>query len=55
MEMTPAEVKAKLDAGSAFEDAMSMAYREALTSPEFLLLREPAGKLGDHTLAARLS
>ena len=50
-----AKVKAKLDAGAAFEDAMRVAYREALTSPEFLLLREPAGKLTDHALASRLS
>jgi hypothetical protein len=50
-----AKVKAKLAAGAAFEDAMRTAYREALTSPEFLFLREPAGKLDDHALAARLS
>ncbi len=50
-----AKVKAKLEAGSAFEDAMRVAYREALTSPEFLLLRETLGKLSDHELAARLS
>ena len=50
-----ADVKANLDSGAAFEDAMRMAYREALTSPEFLLLREPVGRLDDHSLAARLS
>ena len=50
-----AKVRAKLDEGAAFEDAMRVAYREALVSPEFLLLREPAGKLTDHALASRLS
>ena len=50
-----AKVKAKLDAGAAFEDAMRVAYREALVSPEFLLLREAPGKLTDNALAARLS
>jgi len=50
-----AKVKTKVDAGASFEDAMRAAYREALTSPEFLLLREPAGDLTDHALAARLS
>ncbi|RBP43638.1 cytochrome c [Roseimicrobium gellanilyticum] len=50
-----AKVKARLDAGAAFEDAMRTAYREALTSPEFLFIREPAGKLDDHALASRLS
>lgn len=50
-----AAIKAALDSGSAFEDAMRMAYREALSSPEFLLLREPVGQLDDHALAARLS
>lgn len=49
------KVKAKLTAGAAFEDAMRSAYREALTAPEFLLLREKPGKLDDHSLAARLS
>lgn len=48
-------VKAKLDRGAAFEDALRAAYRQVLTSPEFLFLHEPAGKLSDHALAARLS
>jgi hypothetical protein len=48
-------VKARLDAGGAFEDAMISAYRAALTSPEFLLLREPVGTLDDDALATRLS
>lgn len=50
-----AKARAKLDAGLAFEDAMRAAYREALTAPEFLFLREPAGRLTDHALASRLS
>ena len=49
------EVDEKLDAGAAFEDAMRSVYREALTSPEFLFLREPIGKLDNDALAARLS
>lgn len=49
------KVKQKMEGGAAFEDAMRVAYREALTSPEFLLLRETPGKLDDHALAARLS
>lgn len=49
------KVQAKLADGAAFEDAMRAAYREALTSPEFLFLQEPSGKLSDHALAARLS
>lgn len=55
MEEYTSKVKTRLDAGAAFEDAMRAAYREALTSPEFLFLREPAGKLSDHALATRLS
>jgi hypothetical protein len=50
-----AKVKSRLDAGGAFEDAMRTAYREALTSPEFLFIRESAGKLDDYALASRLS
>jgi hypothetical protein len=41
--------------GSAFQDSMILAYREILTSPEFMLLREPVGKLDNHALASRLS
>ena len=48
-------VKSRIDAGAAFEDAMRAVYREILTSPDFLFLREPAGMLSDHALAARLS
>ncbi|MFT5470746.1 MAG: hypothetical protein ACI8UO_005877 [Verrucomicrobiales bacterium] len=49
------KVTDKLDDGTAFQDAIISAYREVLTSPEFMLLREPVGKLDNHTLASRLS
>lgn len=49
------KVSARMKEGAAFQDAMIATYREALTSPEFLLLPEPAGKLSDHALAQRLS
>jgi hypothetical protein len=48
-------VKSRLSSGLAFEDAMRVAYRQALTCPEFLLLREDAGRLDDYALASRLS
>jgi hypothetical protein len=48
-------VKQRLEAGAAFQDAMLAAYRGMLTAPDFLLLREPAGRLDAHALAARLS
>lgn len=41
--------------GEAFEDAMLKTYRAALASANFLLLREPVGKLDDYALASRLS
>ncbi len=50
-----AMVKARLDAGAAFQDAMLSAYRGILTAPEFLLLRETPGKFSAHMLAARLA
>ena len=50
-----AKVKSRLAGGAAFEDAMRSVYREVLTSPEFLFLREPAGALDEYALAARLS
>ncbi|MFT5856952.1 MAG: hypothetical protein ACI8XO_004208, partial [Verrucomicrobiales bacterium] len=49
------KVTKKIADGAAFQDAMIFAYREILTSPEFMLLREPVGKLDDHALASRLS
>lgn len=41
--------------GFCFEDAMKAAYKAALLSPHFLLLRESPGKLDDYALANRLS
>ena len=49
------QVKQRIDGGAAFQDAMIAAYRAILSSPEFLLLREPAGKLDDFLIATRLS
>ena len=49
------KVTKRLANGTAFQDVMILAYREILTSPEFMLLREPVGKLDDHALATRLS
>ena len=42
-------------AGATFEEAMRVGLRAILTSPEFLLLEEHAGKLDDYALASRLS
>jgi hypothetical protein len=50
-----ARVKAKLDAGFSFEQAMRVAYKQVLVSPHFLFLREKPGKLDDFALASRLS
>lgn len=41
--------------GADFESALRTALTAMLCSPDFLYLREPAGKLDDHALAARLS
>jgi len=49
------KVTKNLADGRAFQDALILAYREVLISPEFMLLREPVGKLDDHALASRLS
>jgi mono/diheme cytochrome c family protein len=48
-------VKARLDSGYRFEQAMRVGYKAVLTSPEFLYLREKPGQLDDHALASRLS
>ena len=60
--VTPAEVSryvavvtGRLAQKASFEEAMRAAYRVALCSPDFLFLREPAGKLDDYALASRLS
>ena len=47
--------KSRLANGYSFEDAMRVAYKGVLTSPEFLFLREKPGKLDDYALASRLS
>ncbi len=56
-EMAPfiALVKARLDNGYRFEEAMRVGCKAVLTSPEFLFLRETPGRLDDFALAARLS
>lgn len=41
--------------GSTLMQALRTAQMAMLCSPDFLYLREPAGKLDDHALAARLS
>jgi hypothetical protein len=48
-------VKEKLDRKYTFEDAMRVALRAALASPNFLFLREAPGPLDDFALANRLS
>ena len=50
-----AKVTTRLAAGAAFQDAMIAVYREVLTSPDCMLMREPIGKLDDHALATRLA
>jgi hypothetical protein len=48
-------VRSRLAAGDAFEVALRRAYRAALCSPDFLFLKEPAGRLDDWAVASRLS
>ncbi len=50
-----ARVKARLDAGSSFEQALRVGLKSVLVSPQFLFLREKPGKLDDIALASRLS
>lgn len=45
----------ELASGASFYDAMMTAYVAVLCSPDFLYLKEPAGKLDDFAIAARLS
>jgi hypothetical protein len=47
--------KQELAEGTTFEQALRTAHVTVLCSPEFLFLREPAGKLDDYAVAARLS
>ncbi len=56
-EMKPfaALVEKRMAEKSSFEQAMRAALSAIMTSPEFLFLREPAGKLSDLALASRLS
>jgi hypothetical protein len=48
-------VAKSLEMGQPFEAALRTGYKAVLASPKFLFLREPAGPLDDHALAARLS
>jgi Protein of unknown function (DUF1592)/Protein of unknown function (DUF1588)/Protein of unknown function (DUF1587)/Protein of unknown function (DUF1585)/Protein of unknown function (DUF1595)/Planctomycete cytochrome C len=47
--------RTQLAGGANFEQAMRTAYIAALSSPDFLFLREQPGQLDDFALAARLS
>lgn len=49
-------VRASLDAGKSFEEALRLGLKGVLCSPEFLFLDEPGREtLADHALATRLS
>ncbi|NDC52981.1 MAG: DUF1592 domain-containing protein [Planctomycetia bacterium] len=43
------------EAGGPFDAALRAGYRAILCSPRFIYLTEPAGRLDDHAIAARLS
>jgi hypothetical protein len=45
----------QMDLGRSFAAALRAAYKMALTSPQFLFLRESPGELDSYALAARLS
>lgn len=45
----------ELAGGASFLDAMMAAYVAVLCSPDFLYLKEPAGRLDDFAIASRLS
>ena len=47
--------KAQSDEGANFEEALRTAVVAIFTSPEFLFLQEPAGRLDDFAIASRLS
>jgi hypothetical protein len=47
--------QAELKGGASLADALRGAYRGVLSSPRFLYLEEPVGRLPDHALATRLS
>lgn len=44
-----------IDDNACFQDAMRLAYKAALCSPDFLYFRESPGKLDDYAIASRLS
>lgn len=48
-------VRAALQEGNSFTDAMIAAYTAVLCSPEFICLEEKPGRLDDYALASRLS
>ncbi len=45
----------ELQSGATFEESLRTSIAAVFCSPEFLFLKEPSGRLGDHALAARLS
>lgn len=47
--------EAALEEGVSFEEAVRLALRAVLTSPQFLILQEAPGQLSDYALATRLS
>jgi len=50
-----ARFKAKLGQGYSFEEALRVGLKGVMLAPDFLFLRENAGKLDDFALASRLS
>jgi len=48
-------VRAALEQGNSFTDAMIAAYTAVLCSPQFICLEEKPGRLDDYALASRLS
>jgi hypothetical protein len=48
-------VRASLQRGDSFTDAMIAAYTAVLCSPEFICLKEQPGRLDDYALSTRLS
>jgi len=49
------QVLAAMDKGVCFQDAMLVAYKAVLCSPDFLFVRETPGELSGRELATRLS
>ena len=48
-------VKAKLDGGAKFEEALRVGLKAVLVSPDFLYFQAAPGRLDDYALASRLS